>query len=109
MVDHEQLVGILFREQSIKWKDIAQKHLELIVNNVGDHLAAVALHVAGCQTAELQQLHWIQERLESRGRQLMGKLDELVLPYREYHPITFSTGYVASETVDFVAHFERQA
>lgn len=91
-----RLVGVLFHQQSDNWHAIAQDHVESVLLAVNHHLTLTADHVANQETSRALQDHLIEDEMDKRRRMLLAKLEELVRPHQESHPITYSRKYAAT-------------
>jgi GTP-binding protein EngB required for normal cell division len=82
------VVGVLFRNQSLKWKELARKYIEDTKSMVTGFLHSVTKHLADPRRAQLLFARQIQPALEVREQVLGLRLVELLKPFTKHHPIT---------------------
>ena len=82
------VVGVLFRNQSLKWKELARKYIEDTKSMVTGFMHSVTKHLADPRRAQLLFARQIQPALEAREQVLDLRLVELLKPFAKYHPIT---------------------
>ncbi|OCK76112.1 hypothetical protein K432DRAFT_360967 [Lepidopterella palustris CBS 459.81] len=81
---------LLFRNQSSRWRGIAESHLETIWTATCELLHDAARHAAGPgneHTAAALMVHIIDPEMENKRRILLDKLDEILRPYEKF-PVT---------------------
>ena len=82
------VVGVLFRNQSLKWKELASKYIEDTKSMVTGFLHSVTRHLADPRRAQLLFTRQIQPALRVREQVLDLRLVELLKPFVKYHPTT---------------------
>ncbi|PVI01160.1 hypothetical protein DM02DRAFT_728122 [Periconia macrospinosa] len=82
------LVGSLFQQQSEPWERIASEHLEAVWNSVKTFLETLLYHLTNDRTSRLLFSHIIDPALEKRRQELKTKLEELLTPHRNHHPLS---------------------
>lgn len=82
------VVGVLFRNQSLKWKELARKYIEDTKSTVTGFMHSVTKHLADPRRAQLLFARQIQPALRVREQVLDLRLVELLKPFVKYHPIT---------------------
>jgi hypothetical protein len=88
------LVGSLFQQQSEPWESIASEHLEVVWNSVKTFLETLLYHLTDDKTSRLLFSHIIDPALEKRRRELKTKLEELLIPHRNHHPLSIDPKFV---------------
>ena len=101
------IVGELFHEQSKPWEEIARQHLRDIWQATKGFLDLLVLHLADEQTSEALLAQIIDPLMDQKLKDMNGKLDEILDPYRNGHPITYN--HYFTETIQKVKHNRREA
>lgn len=83
------VIGLVFREQSKGWKDIALYHLKRVFQAVQEYLDEVLGSIMDERTRRMLMLEHIQQELDLRWRRVEEKLDELLLPYTQTMPAAY--------------------
>ncbi|KAF2266030.1 hypothetical protein CC78DRAFT_459932 [Lojkania enalia] len=89
-ISNPSLVGSLFRQQSEPWESIASAHLLKVWKAVKNFLEVLLNHLTDERTCNQLLIHVIDPALEERRGFMRQKLKELLVPHREYDPITVS-------------------
>ncbi|CAI6339922.1 unnamed protein product [Periconia digitata] len=82
------LVGSLFQQQSEPWQSIASEHLDVVWNSVKTFLETLLYYLTDDRTSRLLFSRIIDPALEERRRALKTKLEELLIPHRNHHPLS---------------------
>ncbi|KAF1840478.1 dynamin-1 [Cucurbitaria berberidis CBS 394.84] len=88
------VIGEVFRQQSMGWREIAQRHLQRIFEAVKDYIEEALGSLVDPRTCSMLMLKQIQPELDRRWRSVEAKLEELLVPYTEQDPITYDPGFV---------------
>ena len=86
-------IQAVFRSQSIRWHGIARTHVESCFDDTLTFMSEAIPHVAGPYTSSRLLEEYIQPSLEKRRAVLVEKLDELLWPFAQCHPITARPKY----------------
>lgn len=84
------VVGVLFRNQSLKWKELACDYIEDIKSVVTSFLFSLTKRLADPRRAQLLFARQISPALDVREQVLDLRLVELLKPFTKYHPVTCS-------------------
>jgi hypothetical protein len=88
-------IQAVFRSQSIRWHSLATAHVELCYDDTLRFMSEATLHVAGRHTSSRLLEEYIRPSLERRRASLIEKLDELLWPFTQCHPMTAHPEYMA--------------
>ena len=94
------IVGDLFREQSKPWKRIAQQHLRDVWHATKSFLDLLVSHLAGDRASEALLSKIIDPLMNRKLSDMNAKLNELLKPYQDGHPITYN--HYFTETIQKV-------
>jgi hypothetical protein len=86
-------IQAVFRSQSIRWNGLARTHVESCFDDTLTFMSEAILHVAGPYTSSRLLEEYIRPSLEKRRAMLVDKLDELLWPFAQCHPITARPEY----------------
>lgn len=86
-------IQAVFRSQSIRWNSLARAHVESCFDDTLTFMGEAISHVAGQYTSSWLLEEYIQPALEARRKTLIDKLEELLWPFTECHPITMHPEY----------------
>ena len=84
------IVGQLFHEQRSPWSEIVQRTALRIIQAVSKVAKAALAQVTDDSTLEGIMLHFIYPRLQKLATGLQSKVDELLSPHDNGHPITYN-------------------
>ncbi|CAO2656981.1 Nn.00g057840.m01.CDS01 [Neocucurbitaria sp. VM-36] len=88
------VIGEVFRQQSERWREIAQFHLKRVFQAVKDYIEEALGSLIDPRTCSMLMLKQIQPELDMRWRNVEAKLEELLVPYTEQDPITYDPGFI---------------
>jgi hypothetical protein len=88
-------IQAVFRSQSIRWHSLATSHVEQCYDDTLTFMSGAILHVAGTYTSSRLLEEYIRPSLEQRRVSLIEKLDELLWPFTQCHPMTAHPEYVS--------------
>jgi hypothetical protein len=88
-------IQAVFRSQSIRWHSLATAHVEQCYDDTLTFMSEAILHVAGTYTSSRLLEEYIRPSLEQRRASLIEKLDELLWPFTQCHPMTAHPEYVS--------------
>ena len=88
-------IQAVFRSQSIRWHSLATAHVEQCYDDTLTFMSEAILHVAGKYTSSRLLEEYIRPSLEQRRASLIEKLDELLWPFTQCHPMTAHPEYVS--------------
>lgn len=88
-------VNIAFRQQCLRWRQIATAHIEAAWNAAYDLLHRVTKCTAESEyTAKALEHFLIRPWMNSKREALFEKLDEILRPYETFHAITFNPEFI---------------
>jgi hypothetical protein len=102
-------IQAVFRSQSIRWNSLARTHVESCFDDTLTFMSEAILHVAGPYTSSRLLEKYIGPSLEKRRAMLVDKLDELLWPFAQCHPITARPEYTAMPRLLLDSNDRRQA
>lgn len=102
-------IQAVFRSQSIRWNGLARAHVESCFDDTLTFMSEAILHVAGPYTSSRLLDEYIRPSLEKRRAVLVDKLDELLWPFAQCHPITARPEYTAMPRLLLDSSDRRQA
>ncbi|PLB45800.1 hypothetical protein P170DRAFT_439518 [Aspergillus steynii IBT 23096] len=91
---NQRLVGILFRDQSKPWEEIARNHLMTAWDSVRFFVSLVLQHLADEHTYALIVGTLIEPELEKIRVGLLDKLDELTSYIKRGHPLPVGKSFL---------------
>jgi GTP-binding protein EngB required for normal cell division len=94
-----RLMTCIFRDQSERWMIIAEAHIDNIFGAVACLLKDISKAVANEYTAKAIQEHLISDFLKKKRHELKLKLTEVLRPYRDLYPATYTRDFVADVQV----------
>lgn len=94
-----RLMTCIFRDQSERWMIIAEAHIDNIFGAVAGLLKDYSKTVANEYTAKAIQEHLISDFLKKKRHELKLKLTEVLRPYRDLYPATYTRDFVADVQV----------
>jgi hypothetical protein len=92
-IPKSELIGELFRKYSEPWERIASLHIDTVWKVVNDALKLIANHVAPSETVEAIHRYLIEDKMQEMQKAVFWKLQELLKPYRNYHPMTYHPAF----------------
>lgn len=92
-IPNSHLIGEMFRQYSEPWERIASLHIDTVWKVVNEALKLVANHVAPSETAKAIHRCLIEDKMQEMQRAIFRKLQELLKPYRNYHPMTYHPAF----------------
>jgi GTPase SAR1 family protein len=93
-VFNHHTIGELFREQSIKWKEIAEYHVETVWSAVKVFLEEAFQTMANGKNLSAILFDFIYPKMEQRREKAKAKLIEILLPHTRLHPISYNSKLV---------------
>jgi len=84
------IVGDLFYQQSRPWKRLVELSGERILNAIRITLRLILVHTTDETTREGLQREIIDPAVERYSKQLDVKIQEIIRPHQEGHPITYN-------------------
>ncbi|EEP78193.1 conserved hypothetical protein [Uncinocarpus reesii 1704] len=87
---NSMIVKDLFFEQSAPWEKIAQNHVKEVWTAAKEFLHLAIAHIADTGTAKALFQTTFEPALEQLLNKLRDKTSELLIPHREWHPITYN-------------------
>jgi hypothetical protein len=88
-------IQAVFRSQSVRWHGLATTHVEQCYDDTLKFMSEAIFHVAGRHTSSRLLEKYIRPSLERRRASLIEKLDELLWPFTQCHPMTAHPEYMA--------------
>lgn len=88
-------IQAVFRSQSVRWNSLARNHVESCFDDTLTFMSEAILHVAGQYTSSRLLEEYIRPALEVRRATLIDKLEELLWPFTQCHPITMHPEYAS--------------
>ncbi|ETN47089.1 uncharacterized protein HMPREF1541_01279 [Cyphellophora europaea CBS 101466] len=82
------LIGVLFKDQAFRWRSIAQRSLENMMNFVKSFMERAVMHLMEPRRAQLLLKHRLFPDLHKRRQTIMEKLEELLKPFQNSAPRT---------------------
>lgn len=101
-------IQAVFRSQSVRWKHLARAHVESCYEDTLRFMSEATLHVAGPYTSARLLEEYIRPSLENRHAVLAEKVDELLWPFEQCHPITSRPGYATMARLFLDSNDQRQ-
>jgi hypothetical protein len=101
-------IQAVFRSQSIRWNSLARTHIESCYDDTLTFMSEAILHVAGPYTSSRLLEEYIRPSLEKRCAMLVDKLDELLWPFVQCHPITARPEYATMPRLLLDSNDQRQ-
>lgn len=84
------IVGDLFYQQSRPWKRLVELFSERILNAIRSTLRLILVHTTDETTRDGLQREIIDPAMERYSKQLEMKVQEIIRPHQEGHPITYN-------------------
>ena len=84
------IVGDLFYQQSRPWKRLVELFSERILNAIRSTLRLILVHTTDETTRDGLQREIIEPAMERYSKQLEMKVQEIIRPHQEGHPITYN-------------------
>ncbi|KAF2806965.1 uncharacterized protein BDZ99DRAFT_393753 [Mytilinidion resinicola] len=95
------LIGSLFRRQMEPWENLAKAHIQRVWFAINRCLEEVLGHITNETTCNNLLMHVIDPAMKSRQLEVMKKLQELLLPHRDYEPMNLDpTFFLNVQTVN---------
>ncbi|KAH7123533.1 dynamin-1 [Dendryphion nanum] len=88
------VIGEVFQKQSIAWEEIAAFHLDKVFEAIENYIEVSLTSFLDHQTTSKLKLEHISVEMEERKRLLDDKLQELLVPYKEYDPMTYDPQFI---------------
>lgn len=89
-------IQAVFRSQSVRWNSLAKVHVESCYDDTYTFMSEAISHIAGQYTSSRLLEEYIRPALEARRATLIDKLDELLWPFTQCHPITMHPEYAST-------------
>ena len=93
-VFNHHTIGELFREQSMKWREMAEHHVEMVWSAVKVFLEEAFGTMAVGKNLSAILFDFIYPKMEERREKAKMKLDEIMLPHARLHPISYNSKLV---------------
>jgi hypothetical protein len=87
------LIGSLFRRQMEPWEDLAKSHIERVWLNINRFLEEVLAHITDETTCANLLVHVFDPAMKLRRQAVMQKLQEVLLPHRDYEPMNLDPSF----------------
>nr|POF24700.1 interferon-induced gtp-binding protein mx [Quercus suber] len=96
----ENTIQDIFRQQSVFWGPITREHVDRCFGMTFNFVKTAVLHAAGNHTGLKLMQHFINEKFDQKSEVLDQKVNELLWPYLECHPMTYNLNYEAKTNAD---------
>lgn len=84
----------VFQQQSEKWEDIAEYHLEQVFQAVEDYVHLALESLMDSRTFNILMLEQIEPELDMKRKALQSKLKELMIPYKMQDPFMYDPSFI---------------